>query len=230
MSKILIIEDDSDINKILSVILERQGCDTVQAYSGSEAMLRLFPTGEFSGDYNLIILDLMLPGLSGDEIIRKIRAYSEVPVIVISAKTALEDKVALLNLGADDYVTKPFEKEEVIARVNRALARYSKPVEKSEESELTYLKLTINPAGREVMVDGNILSLTVHEYEILYLLMKNQGKVYSKDSIYELVWQNGYYGEDNTVNVHVSNIRKKIAAYDSDEYIKTVWGIGFKIG
>lgn len=243
MNRILIVEDDADINRILAKIMQKQGYEAVQAFSGSEAELRLFTAGV--PEYDLILLDLMLPGVMGEELIRRIREKSEVPIIVISAKTGLEDRVNVLNMGADDYLTKPFEKEEVIARVNGALRRYKRfcraesgtTEERDADSGkpeignpvFTYRNLEIYPDAREAKVCGRELSLTAHEYDILLLLVQNPGKVYSRESLYEQIWQGGYFGEDNTVNVHVSNLRKKIAAIDEEEYIKTVWGIGFKM-
>lgn len=260
-TKILIVEDDADINQILERIMKMQGYETVSAFSGSEAELRLFSSAGESGiskEYDLILLDLMLPGVMGEELVQKIREKSDIPVIVISAKTALEDRVCVLNAGADDYLVKPFAKEEVIARVNGALRRYrrlsggqgvesgaaalagvngrtlegdAKMGAEPEQSgkPLCYKNLMLYPEAREAQVCGKMLSLTGHEFDILYLLLQNPAKVYSRESLYEQIWQGGYYGEDNTVNVHVSNLRKKIAAVDGEEYIKTVWGIGFKM-
>ncbi len=247
MIKILIVEDDADINEILAKIMRKQGYEPIQAFSGSEAKLLLFTkqTGDtaekINGDYDLILLDLMLPGVMGEDLICSIREKSDIPIIVISAKTALEDRVRILNLGADDYLVKPFEKEEVIARVNGALRRYkgdfhrnsidsSNHIErKNDFPKLVYRNLEIYPQAREAKIYQQDLPLTAHEFDILYLLVQNPGKVYSRESLYEQIWEGGYYGEDNTVNVHVSNLRKKIAAFDKDEYIKTVWGIGFKM-
>lgn len=228
MIRILIVEDDADINRILTRIMQKQGYETVQAFSGTEAWLRL-SAGE-EPEYSLILLDLMLPGMMGEELLNRIRQKSEVPVIVLSAKTALEDRVNLLELGADDYLTKPFAQEEVVARVNRALHRYHRFCRENADTEkLIYRNLELIPSAREVRVKGQEINLTVHEYEILLLLMQNPGKVFSREGLYEQVWQGGYYGEDNTVNVHISNLRRKIAAQDEGEYIKTVWGIGFKM-
>lgn len=230
--KILIVEDDADISEILAKIMRLQGYVPTQAFSGSEAGLRLFSEGAGREQYDLILLDLMLPGVTGEELIEKIRENSDVPIIVLSAKSALEDRVGALNLGADDYLTKPFEKEEVIARVNSTLRRYGRGKNQAagmQEQILSYKNLKIYPEAREVTVCEKPLSLTGHEYDILCLLVQNQGKVYSRESLYELIWQGSYLGEDNTINVHVSNLRKKIAALDEEEYIKTVWGIGFKM-
>lgn len=223
--KILIVEDESDINKLLVKVLQEAEYQTVQAFSGTEAKLLLEKEVP-----DLILLDLMLPGISGEELLYDIRKnkHYNVPVLVISAKNSLGDKVSLLKDGADDYITKPFEPEEVIARVQSALRRIGK--ESGTEKILTYKNLQIYPQARKVIIDGTEIDLTAHEYDILYLLMQNPEKVYSRESLYELVWHGGYYGENNTINVHVSNIRKKLKEADSNEdYIQTVYGIGFKL-
>lgn len=247
MAKILIIEDDTDINNLLARIMGRQGHEAVQAFSGTEGKLRLE-----MGQYDLMLLDLMLPGMMGEELIREIRRTDpDLPIIVLSAKSALEDRVSVLELGADDYLVKPFAVEEVAARVAGALRRSARAQEltgqvQQAEGEmcgqsvtagqtadtgqlLQFKDLILDIDRREVRVRGKLLNLTAHEYDILHILMQEPGKVYSRERLYELVWQGGYYGEDNTVNVHVSNLRKKIAAVDPTEYIATVWGIGFRM-
>ena len=185
---------------------------------------------------DMVILDLMMPGMDGESLLRKIRTdrKSEIPALVLSAKSALEDKVTLLTSGADDYMTKPFEPDELLARVYALLRRSGAKEERPEavfgEQVLTFKSLKLLKKGRQVSVKEKTLTLTPHEYEILLLLMEEPDKVFSRESLYEKVWKGGYYGEDNTVNVHVSNLRKKIASVDGEEeYIKTVWGIGFKM-
>ena len=223
--KILIVEDEPDINELLAKILEKAECQTLQAFSGTEAKLLL--EKEIP---DLILLDLMLPGISGEELLHDIRdnKHYNVPVLILSAKNSLGDKVSLLKAGADDYITKPFEPEEVIARVQSALRRAGK--EFSSKKILTYKTLQLYPQSRKVTIGGAEIELTAHEYEILYLLMQNPDKVYSRESLYELVWQGGYYGENNTVNVHVSNLRKKLKqAGAKEDYIQTIYGIGFKL-
>lgn len=223
--KILIIEDETDINRLLAQILESDGYRTIQAFSGTEGLLL---AKQESPD--LVLLDLMLPGLSGEEVLRKLRTEkrSTIPVLVLSAKGSLYDKVTLLKTGADDYITKPFEPEEVSARIQAALRRIGGSPEHSEK--LSYKNITLYPESRKVMVGGTELSLTSHEYELLYLFLQTPEKVYSRESLYELVWKNGYYGENNTVNVHVSNLRRKIKEAGSpEEYIRTVYGIGFQL-
>lgn len=189
----------------------------------------------------MMLLDLMLPGLSGEELLRRIREekHSSIPVLILSAKGSLLDKVTLLKTGADDYITKPFEPEEVSARVQAALRRsagLSANRNSSPENAvqrggiLSHKNMKLYPDSRKVTVNGTELGLTVREYEILHLLLQTPEKVYSRERLYELVWQGGYYGENNTVNVHVSNLRKKIKEADSaEEYIQTVYGIGFKL-
>lgn len=228
MAKILISEDDADINHLIRSICEKNGLQTAQAFSGTEALLRL----ELES-FDMIILDLMLPGMTGEELLKRIRAEKQpdIPVLVLSAKSSLADKVQLLTGGADDYMTKPFEPEELLARITACLRRAQRmPAAKPAADDISYKKLCICPAARRATVNGQELVLTPHEYDILLLLAREPEKVFSRETLYERVWQGGYYGEDNTVNVHVSNLRKKIAACDADnEYIKTVWGIGFKM-
>lgn len=226
-SNILIVEDDNEINNLLKKILQCEVYEIYQAYSGTEANLCMK-----SITPNLILLDLMLPGISGEEFLEQLRREQQntIPVLVLSAKNALKDKVSLLQLGADDYITKPFEPEEVIARVQAALRRSNLNSANNVPNELTYKNIRLYPDLRKVTVLNRELSLTVREYEILYLLIKNPEKVYSRENLYELVWQDGYYGTDHTVNVHISNLRKKLKEYDpTEEYIQSIYGIGFRL-
>lgn len=227
MQRILVIEDDTDINRLLCRILAKAGYETTAAYSGTEAQLRLERETP-----DMIMLDLMLPGISGEEIIKMARTEMglQIPILVLSARTALKNKVETITLGADDYITKPFEPEEVLVRVMAAFRRCGSPGAGTESERYTYRDLILDQASRTVTVKQREISLTRYEYEILCILIQQPRKVFSRESLYEQVWKNGYYGEDNTVNVHVSNIRKKIAAIDPEaEYIRTVWGIGFKM-
>lgn len=225
---ILIVEDDADINNLIKEILTKQGYQAEQAFSGTEAGLRLKMS-----QFQLIILDLMLPGLSGEELVKQVREEAlDLPILILSAKNALCDKVSLLMSGADDYLTKPFEPEELAARVCALLRRGKKAEESFSAAEevLAYKELRLFPKSRRSTIKDWELQLTPHEFDILLLLVKSPNEVFSRERLYEQVWNNGYYGEDNTVNVHVSNIRKKIAVYvPEEEYIKTVWGIGFKM-
>ena len=254
MSKILVVEDDMDINNLLAKILKKQGYEVVQAFSGSEAALRLGleeSDGSRLKEYSMILLDLMLPGMMGEDVLSRIRSKSQVPVMVLSAKSALEDRVNVLNMGADDYLVKPFENDEVVARVSGAVRRYERyqsmeepdrgnaqsgPAANAQEmvgtdsdETICYRKLVLRMREREAVLNGENLKLTGHEFDILCTLVNNPGKVYSRENLYEEIWQGGYYGEDNTVNMHISNLRKKMAAVVEEEYIKTVWGIGYKL-
>lgn len=222
---ILVVEDDQDINHLLVHILKNAGYNAVSAYSGSEAVLRMSVE-----EYDLLLLDLMLPGLTGEELLSEVRKKSYVPVIVISAKTTLEDKVSLLKMGADDYITKPFEKEEVLARIEARLRVHGHLPKKEEQSKSYCLRgLCMNLDDRSVTLDQQEVGLTISEFDILALLMSRTDKVFSKSEIYEKVWHGTYLGEDNTISVHISNIRAKFLKISDEEYVRTVWGIGFKI-
>ncbi|WP_346916728.1 response regulator transcription factor [Clostridium sp.] len=221
---ILVVEDDVDINGLLCKILKKQEYEVSSAYSGSEAKMCINMY-----NYDLILLDLMLPGLTGEELIEEIRKTKTMPIIIISAKTEITDKVKLLKLGADDYITKPFEISEVSARVEAQLRRYKRfnSVE-DKEQVLTYKNLELDKEAMKVTVNGNELTLTVREFSILELLLNHPKKVFTRENLYKNIWNEEFYGEDNTVNVHISNIRAKISKIDKDtEYIKTIWGIGF---
>ncbi len=220
--RILVIEDDPEINKLLNKILTKAGLNSVPAYSGTEGLLQLE-----SNSYDLMILDLMLPGLSGEELISKIREKSMIPIIVITAKVDIENKVQVLKMGADDYITKPFNQEEVLARVEvqlRKLRGYS-----PQTAEMVWRSLEVNYDKRSVYLENKELILTIAEFDILSLFVSNPEHVFSKKKIYEQIWTGPYLGDDNTISVHVSNIRKKMAEITSDEYIKTIWGVGFML-
>jgi DNA-binding response OmpR family regulator len=171
----------------------------------------------------------MIPGISGEELIQLVREKDSTPIMVISAKSSLEDKVKALKAGADDYLTKPFERDEVLARAEAILRRSTKvPVRKPEDEIYTFKNLKLKPNARKALVNDCLINLTAYEFDILLLLVKHPERVFTKEQLYQEIWHSGYYGEDNTINVHVSNIRKKIKEFDEEAYIKTVWGIGFK--
>jgi DNA-binding response OmpR family regulator len=223
---ILVVEDDADINSLLCRILGRQGYNVRGAYSGTEAKMCL----EMQ-DFQIVLLDLMLPGASGEELIASIRNIKTMPIIVISAKDSQEAKIEVLKLGADDFVSKPFDVNEVLARVEAQLRRFM--VFSKAEKDKSMLKrkdLTLNSETMEVKVKDKLLSLTAREFAILELFLSYPNKVFTKANLFEHVWKDEFLGDDNTVNVHVSNLRSKIAKVDKDtEYIHTVWGIGFKL-
>lgn len=221
--KILIVEDDEDINLLLSTILTNESFETTAAYSGTEALLCVE-----SVIYDLILVDLMLPGMSGEEVIKEIRKKSQVPIIVISAKTDVMHKVDLLKGGADDYITKPFDQAEVLARIEVQL-RKATPNNQKEQSEKRWRDLRIDIKKRTVYLGDQEMYLTNVEYDLLLLFISRPEYAFSKREIYEKIWTGPYLGDDNTVSVHISNIRKKIAAITATEYIQTVWGIGFML-
>lgn len=221
-TKILIAEDDNGINSMLQTALTREGYACVGAYSGTEALLRLQ-----NETFSLVILDLMLPGLEGQEVLRQARKFTDVPVIVLSAKDALDTKVDLLTLGANDYMTKPFELPELIARVMVQLRNTRQP--ESGSRVLSYDALSMDMDSKAFSANGNIVPLTAQELKIMELFLRHPGKVFSKNEIYEYAWDDYYIGEDKTINVHISNIRQKLKKYAGREYIETVWGLGFKL-
>ena len=223
MPHILIIEDDTDINNAVAEYLTARGCRCTQAFSGTEG--RLYWR---QGGVDLILADLMLPGLTGQQLLAEIRAHSNVPVIVLSARTALQDKVELLELGADDYLTKPFSLQELWLRVGVQLRHAGAAATKIPA--LHYKAWQIDPDSRTLTVQGTPVPLTLHEYEIVALLASRPQKVFTWQEIYEAVWQEQAFVEDKTINVHISNIRAKLRPTGTDTYIKTVWGIGFRLG
>ncbi|ATD54411.1 response regulator transcription factor [Clostridium chauvoei] len=223
---ILIVEDDADINGLLYKILTKEGYRVRQAFSGTEAKMCLDMM-----EFQIILLDLMLPGMTGEEIIQEVRMKKNMPIIVISAKANEEDMINVLEIGADDFVSKPFNVKELVARVGAQLRRYTKfsSNENKEANILTYKEVQLDKDQVEIKVKGEVIQATAKEFAIMELLMSNPKKVFTRANIFEHVWQDEFLGDDNTVNVHISNIRSKISAIDKEnEYIKTVWGIGFK--
>lgn len=223
---ILIVEDDNEINQMLRELLQGHGFETVSAFSGTEALLHIEKEAPLA-----VILDLMLPGMSGEELLERIKNIdSGISVIVSSAKDNVNTRIALLRAGADDYMVKPFDTEELLARLEAVLRRNGREKATNESKRLTHKDIVMETDDFKVTVSGQEISLTRREYLILELLMTNPGKVFTKNNIYESVWNEEYLGEDNAVNVHISNIRQKLAKVNSKEsYIQTVWGIGFKM-
>jgi len=224
--KILIVEDDNNINKLVATLMKKSGYEVVQAFSGTEAMIYLQ-----SNNFHLVLMDLMLPGMSGEELIKNIRKNKTMPVMVISAKLDKEVKLELFRLGADDYITKPFDIEELSARIEANIRRYMEfnnnaPVEQI----LTYKDIMLNKETKEVRANDITLNLTAREYNILELLLTHPKKVFSKANIFESVWEEEYLCDENTVNVHMSNLRNKLQkANPKEEYIETIWGMGYKL-
>jgi DNA-binding response OmpR family regulator len=223
--QILVIEDDEDINRLLCNIIQKSGYHAKPAYSGTEAAIYLD-----SQKWDMVLLDLMLPGFSGEELLKKVSDESGIPVIIISAKLETQTKIDALRSGADDYITKPFDIEEVSARIDSCLRRYRRIGQVPAAVGLHFKDLELDTEEKLVNLNGNQLKLTAREYEILFLLMSSPKKVFTKANLYESVWKEEYFGDDNTVNVHMSNLRNKLSkANPGEEYIETVWGMGYKL-
>lgn len=218
---ILIIEDSIEINNLIKETLDKEGYICTQAFSGTEGRMCIK-----MNSYSLIILDLMLPGLTGEEFVERIRKTNDVPVLVVSAKTSIESKVELLSIGADDYLIKPFDIKELKARVEALIRRSQISL---DSDNISYKGITLDRELYDVVIDDKPLNLTKQEYRIMELLMRHPKKVFTKQEIYEYAWGDYYIGEDKMINVHISNIRKKIREFTQEEFIETIWGIGFKI-
>lgn len=222
MKKILIVEDDSHINGLLCDLLT-DTYEVTQAYAGSEGKRLVESTA-----FDLVLLDLMLPGVSGEEFIQWIREKSIIPIIVITAKAEVDVLANVLNLGANDYIAKPFDTVEVLARVEAQLRDHQVEIEKECE-QIQVGKIKMNQETREVTLAGHPVILTQKEYALLECFLKHPKKVFTKANLYESVWQEPYFGDDNTISVHVSRLRTKLNQYTKQEMIETVWGVGFKL-
>ena len=225
--RVLIVEDDENINNLLRETLTKHGLNCVQAFSGTEGLI-VFKNDKF----DLVLLDLMMPGMDGQTLTQRIREVSQVPIIIVSAKSNVDSKVDLLTSGADDFVGKPFELKELVARVDVQLRRSENEAGQGEierAKAMSFKDLELDGDKYSVTVKGNDIGLTRQEFKILELFLKYPGKVFSKREIYEYAWNDVYIGEDKTINVHISNIRTKIKKYSEDEYIDTIWGVGFRL-
>ncbi len=221
MERILIIEDEKDVNQLLAQTLQGNGYETVSVRNGLDGISALQ-----SQRFDLVLLDLMLPFKSGDEVLKEIRKDSDIPVIVISAKDLVGTKIDLLTLGADDYITKPFDLGEVTARVISNLRRYHK---KEQNKQLSYKELTLDTESKMLTVNGTALELTAKEYGIMELFLQSPSKVFSKSYLYETIWGYEYLGDENVIKTHISNLRSKLKNYSETEYIETVWGLGYRL-
>lgn len=228
MYNILVCDDDKEIVNAIEIYLSKEGYNILKAYNGKEA-LKVIQNNEI----HLIILDIMMPKKDGIETIEEIRRDKTIPVIMLSAKSEDEDKIKGLNIGADDYVTKPFNPLELIARVNSGIRRYTQLGTITEEENKKIYKsgeLVIDDDLKKVTVEGKEVKLTPTEFNILKFLTKNKGIVYSIDQIYENVWEDEAYGADNIIAVHIRHIREKIEINPKEpRYLKVIWGIGYKI-
>ena len=228
MQKILVCDDDKEIVEAISIYLSGEGYEILRAYDGFEALEIME-----KNPVDLLIVDVMMPGLDGIRTTLKIRETSSIPIIILSAKSEDNDKILGLNIGADDYLTKPFNPLELVARVKSQLRRYTElgNMDARDNSHLFGVgDLQINDETKEVTVSGNPVKLTPIEYNILLLLVRNAGKVFSIDEIYEKIWNEEAIGADNTVAVHIRHIREKIEINPREpRYLKVVWGVGYKV-
>ncbi|MCE3201718.1 response regulator transcription factor [Paenibacillus sonchi] len=223
MKTILIIEDQEDINRMLAEALVDAGYAVKSSYTGIDDLQEIR-----SHAYDLILLDIMLPFKNGDELLKELRTYSDLPVIVISAKGMIGTKIELLKLGADDYITKPFDLGEVVARVESNLRRSH--ASRQENRVFCYKDIVLDAGSKHVLVRGTVIDLTAKEYMILELLIMQRGKVFTKANLYESVWEDDYLGDDNAVKIHISNLRNKLRKLNPQvEYIETVWGLGYRL-
>ena len=220
--KILIVDDDTNICELLRLYIEKEGYTTVLAHDGEQA-LAMFN----SEQPNLVLLDIMMPKLDGWQVCREIRKTSDCPIIMITAKGEVFDKILGLELGADDYVVKPFEAKEVVARV-RAVLRRTAATDEETVKEVVWDNLSINLTNYELKVNGVAVDTPPKEMELLYHLASNPNKVYTRDQLLDQVWGFEYYGDSRTVDVHVKRIREKIDGVSDKWELRTVWGVGYK--
>lgn len=224
---ILICDDDKDIVSALDIYLTGEGYHTIKAYNGIEAL-----AATETEEIHLILLDVMMPGMDGIQTMAKVREKSNVPIILLTAKSEDTDKILGLNMGADDYITKPFNPLEVLARVKSQLRRYTSlgGAASQKAGVLTVGPVSLDDSTKQVTVDGEPVALTPIEYNILKLLMSYPGQVFSSTQIYEQVWNDPAYGSENTVAVHIRHLREKIEIDPAEpRYLKVVWGLGYKI-
>ena len=221
---ILVVEDDLDLHFMICKMVMKAGFPVQSAYSGAEAQQLCA-----QNKYRLIILDLMLPDLSGEELIKLLRQTSAVPILVTSAKAAVSQRVEVLEMGADDYLVKPFEQAELLARIHSLLRRSQAFTPVVERRKLSFAELSLDLERHEATVNSQLLALTSTEFELLQLFLENPQTVFTKEQLYQRIWGDAYVVEDNAINVHMSNLRKKLKQYSDVDYIETVWGIGYKL-
>jgi len=223
LGKILVVDDDKNICELLRLYLEKEGYSVILAHDGEEALLKfetLHP--------ELVLLDIMLPGLDGWQVCREIRKKSMAPIIMLTAKGETFDKVLGLELGADDYVVKPFDTKEITARVKAVLRRAGQSSQVNDVKEVSYDKLTVNMTRYELKVDGRVVDTPPKELELLFHLASNPNRVYTRDQLLDEVWGFEYYGDSRTIDVHVKRLREKLEGVSDKWCLKTVWGVGYK--
>lgn len=226
MARILVVEDDKEIIRLLCEYLQLQGYEVLSAQNGLAALDFLREKTEI----DLVLLDLMLPMRSGDMVLKKLREFSEIPVIVISAKNTVQTKIDIIRMGADDYISKPFDLDEVVVRIEAVLRRSKKESAAETQEKIRYKNMVMDCTSGTVTLEGHTLALTSKEFMILELLLKNPTKLFSKANLFESVWNEPFYNEDSTLKVHMSNLRNKIKQYaGEEEYIETIWGMGYRL-
>ncbi|MBP0990638.1 MAG: response regulator transcription factor [Oscillospiraceae bacterium] len=221
--KVLVADDDKNICELLRLYLEKEGYDVVTANDGEEAVLKF---GIESPD--VVLLDIMMPKLDGWQVCRELRKRSECPIIMITAKGETFDKVLGLELGADDYVVKPFDPKEIVARIKAILRRIGKSVTETDKKEVSYDNLVVNMTEYVLKVNGKIIDTPPKELELLYHLASNPNRVYTRDQLLDEVWGFEYYGDSRTVDVHIKRLREKLEGVSEKWALKTVWGVGYK--
>ena len=222
VNKVLIVDDDENIVELIRIYFEKEGFTTVSANDGRKA-LELFK----SESPAIVILDIMMPEMDGWQVCREIRKISNIPIIMLTAKGETFDKVLGLELGADDYMTKPFETKELVARV-KAVLRRSDVKEQTADKELVFPKLTVNLSNYEIRIDGKLTEIPPKELELLYFLASNPNRVFTREQLLEEVWGFDYFGDSRTVDVHIKRLREKLEGIDANWQLKTVWGVGYK--
>lgn len=221
-NKVLIVDDDEHIVELIKIYMDKEGFETVTANNGKKAV-ELFKSEAPA----IVILDVMMPEMDGWQVCREIRRVSNIPIIMLTAKGETFDKVLGLELGADDYMVKPFEPKELIARV-KAVLRRSDTKESSAEKEIVFPNLTINLSNYELKINGNIVEVPPKELELLYFLASNPNRVFTREQLLEEVWGFDYFGDSRTVDVHIKRLREKLEGVEANWQLKTVWGVGYK--
>ncbi|BCJ88348.1 response regulator transcription factor [Effusibacillus dendaii] len=223
MARILIVDDEQPMRELIQFYLVQNGFETVLAASGKEALSQLLENA-----YDLMIVDWMMPEMDGLELCQQIRRFSQIPIIMLTARNQLEDKVEGFEKGADDYLSKPFEEAELIARI-KALLRRARSQQAEQDPILRYKDLTLNEKSYEVVYRNQVVLLTAHEFELLKFMMKHVGQVLSREQMIENVWGFDFEGDNRTVDSHIRNLRSKLKSAGGADFIKTVWGVGYKL-
>ena len=223
LDKVLIVDDDKNICDLLRLYLEKEGYSVILSHDGEEAVVKFNALKP-----DIVLLDVMLPGLDGWQVCREIRKKSNIPILMITAKSDTFDKVLGLELGADDYIVKPFDSKEVIARIKAVVRRTGQSPAEMEVREVRYDKLSVNMTRYELKVDGKVVDAPPKELELLFYLASNPNRVYTRDQLLDEVWGFEYYGDSRTIDVHIKRLREKLEGVSDKWALKTVWGVGYK--